>query len=393
MRPEPASIRRLFTMALVGGLVLGAVGCYGPYKPRTRQRIVGSGLVAEYDSHRDRLVRFGPRGRFNLLRVPDMSAGPGEDGSYMHFGGLYSWVAPQRAWTDEQGRYQPWPPPAGMDIGPAQTTRHGLNEFEAVGPVLPSGLQEIKSVQLGRDHYGPRALVSHGLHNTTDQTQHGGVWLNTGVIPGSVIAVITPDEGREIEFSTHPDAEAVWDNVTRSRSRWTLVRTKRYYEWLGQGGTFKARVPSDRVIAIHRRGHWLVRLGDPWSPQTESELLESGHAPVEVAVNFGRLIHEASLLGPIEQIAPGETAEYRERWYIIPGMASRVRQLDRVLHAIDPERFPLPAYLTDEEDDPDLEEWLGDDEEEMGPPAEGIIEPGRDAHDPPPIDIDEIQDR
>lgn len=391
MSGRPGTLRRRTWLVLAGAAGLCAAGCYGPYRPRSLQRIIGSGLAAEYDSHRDRLVRFGPRGRFNLLRVPDEDAGVGEDGSYGHFGGMYSWIAPQSAWTDEQGRFQPWPPPAAMDVGPTRATRHGLNEFEAFGPVLRSGLQETKSVQLGRDHYGPRALVTHGLHNAGDQTARGGVWLSTGVIPGSVIAVFTPEEGREIEFSTHPNAREVWDNVTRSRGRWTLVRTKRYYEWLGMGGTFKARIPSDRVIAMHRRGHWFVRIGDPWSPETESLLTERGHAPVEVAVNFGRRIHEAALLGPIETIAPGETNEYRERWYVIPGMASRVRQLDRVLHSIDPARFPLPHYLADEQDDPELEHWLNE-ESETGPPAEEAPR-GRDAHDEPPIDIDDVSDR
>lgn len=392
MSRNARSVRRVVRAVLVAGVALGACGCYGPYKPRALQRIIGAGLVAEYDSRNDRLVRFGPRGRFNLLYVRE-DAQPAAGDLHAHLGGMYSWVSPQSGWTDEQRRYQPWPPPAAMDRGPTRATRHALNEFEAIGPVLPNGLREIKSVQLGRDQTGPRAVVTHGLINTADSERRGGVWLSTAAIPGSVIAVMTPTDGHAIEFSTHPGAAEVWENVTRSRSRWTLVRTKRYYDWLGMGGTLKARVPSDRVIAIHRRGHWLVRVGEPWSPETDARLGEMGHAPVEVAVNFGRRIHEAALLGPISEIAPGARTEYRETWYIIPGAASRVRQLDRLLYEIDPVRFPLPVYLVDEQDDADLREWLGDEDEEMGPPEAPPAEGQRDAHDEPPIDIDEIQDR
>lgn len=386
--------RDLSTLALGAALVLGAIGCYGPYRPRIKQRIVGSGLVAEYDSTRDRLVRFGPRGYFNLLSVHNTD----EDGvaldGYAYYGGMYSWVSPQTTWRDEQGDQKLWPPPAPMDTGPMRTTRHALNEFEAVGPVLESGLQEIKSVHLGRDHYGQRALVTQGLRNTADSSQWGGAWLSTAAIPGSVIAVITPTDGRTITLSDHPGAQEAWDNVTRSRSRWTLIRTKRYYQWLGQGGTFLATVPSDRVVAIHRRGHWFVRVGEPWTPDADRTLVESGHGPVEIAVNFGRKMHEAAMLGPIDHIAPGETTNYRERWYIIPGMASRTRQLDAELHKIDPQRFPLPAYLDDEEDE-ELDRWLDEADAEMideGAEPSEQAPPTRDAHEPPPIDIDAVEE-
>ncbi len=392
MSRNSISMHRVVRAVLVAGATFGATACYGPYKPRSLQRVIGAGLVAEYDSHSDRLVRFGPRGRFNLLHVRD-DAEPVSGDPCTHRGGMYSWVSPQSAWTDEQRRYQPWPPPTAMDRGPTRATRHALNEFEALGPVLPNGLREVKGMQLGRDQFGQRAVVTHGLINTSDSVRRGGVWLSTAAIPGSVIAVITPSDGRTVQFSTHPGAAEVWENVTRSRSRWTLVRTKRYYDWLGLGGTFKVRVPSDRVIAIHRRGHWLVRVGEPWSPEADTRLEEMGHAPVEVAVNFGRRIHEAALLGPILEIAPGSRTDYREHWYIIPGAASRVRQLDRFLYDLDPLRFPLPDYLVDEEDDSELREWLGDEEEEMRPQGEPPAEVGRDAHDEPPIDVDDVQNR
>lgn len=382
---------RAVKLAATAALALTAAGCYGPYKPRINQRIVGSGLVAEYDTTHDRLVRFGPRAIFNLLWVRDLDEPPAEGDGYTYFGGMYSWVSPQSAWTDERGQAQPWPPPVAMDAGPTLATLHGLNEFEAVGPVLESGLQEIKSVQLGRDSYGPRGLITNGLKNTTDQPQWGGVWLSTAAIPGSVIAVLTPEGDRDIKLSTHPGAQEVWDNITRTRSRWTLIRTKRYYNWMGKGGTFKATIPSDRVIAIHRRGYWLVRIGEPWTAEADTTLTEAGHGPVEVAVNFGMLRHEAAMLGPITEIPPGETTQYRERWYIIPGMASRTRQLDEELYKIDPQRFPLPSYLQDDEADVELDEWL-DEEDEM--PAETPAEPppARDAHDAPPIDIEEVQE-
>ncbi len=385
----------------MGVLGLTEIGCAGPHKPRTCQKIIGAGLVAEYDSNRDRLIRFGPRGiNTNSLYVNDLDRQPSPSGQYTYFGGMYSWVAPQSAWTDPTGKPQPWPPAFGMDIGPTLVTRHGLNEFEAIGPVLDSGLQEIKSVQLGRDHYGPRALVTNGLKNTTDEPQWGGVWLSTAAIPGSVIAVITPDHDHRVQLSAHPNAQQTWDNVTRHRSRWTLIRTKRYYWWLDKGSTFKATLDSDRVIAIHRRGRWLLRIGEPWTPDSDATLAESGEGPVEVAVNFGAQMHEAALLGPIAEIAPGETTRCRERWYIIPGVASRVKQLDEALFKIDPARFPLPEYLQDE-DDADLDQWLdedGEEGEEMDSPAETPVaepapqaDPQPGAHEPPPIDIDDVQ--
>ncbi|GEM_PF-6250078 len=396
MNRSSSSWRNLSRLAVAGVLALGAVGCYGPYKPRMHQRIIGSGLVAEYDTTHDRLIRFGPRGRYNLLWVKDLDEPAAPSDEYTYYGGMFSWVSPQSAWADAKGNPKPWPPPLAMDAGPTLATLHGLNEFEAVGPVLDSGLQEIKSLQLGRDQYGPRALVTNGLKNTTDQPQWGGIWLSTAAVPGSVIAVITPEGDREITLSNHPGAQEVWDNITKTRSRWTLIRTKRYYGFLGMGGTFKATVPSDRVIAIHRRGYWFVRIGEPWTPESDPTLTEAGQGPVEVAVNFARLRHEAALLGPISEIAPGQTSQYRERWYIIPGMASRTRQLDEELYKIDPLRFPLPTYLQDDEADAELDQWLEDDGEPMAPPPEGPVEgapPQRDAHDPPPIDIDDVTDK
>jgi len=153
------------------------------------------------------------------------------------------------------------------------------------------------------------------------------------------------------------------------------------------------------VIAIHRRGRWLVRIGEPWTPDSDQTLSESGEGPVEVAINFGAQMHEASLLGETTEIAPGETTRYRERWYMISGVASRVRQLDEALYQIDPARFPLPEFRP-AEDDSDLDQWLDEntDGEPMDPaamppgePAAPPTAPTPDAHDAPPIDIDDVQ--
>lgn len=352
---------RLAGLAGLIGLVALANGCarYGPYKPRGFQRILGDGLVAEYDSNRDRVTRFGPRGRFNLLYVNDLDRAPSPSGQFTHFGGMYTWVAPQEDWRDRNGNAYTWPPNSAMDAGPTFVSKHGLHEFEATGPILPSGLQEIKSMHLGRDDYGPRALVTNSLRNTTDEPIEAGPWVTTGVVPGSVIAVLTPESDADLALSRHPDAQETWDNTTRQRSQWTLIRTKRYYWWLHDADTMKVRFPSDRVIAIHRRGHWLVRIGEPVKAEANPSIATTGHAPVEVAVNFGSRIHEASLIAPIGTIAPGEQVDYVERWYIIPGMASRVRQLDDALYAIDPIRFPKP--MVEEESDEELrelEDWL-----------------------------------
>lgn len=338
------------TMAWTGAVAWAAAamlplaGCQRPSKTNPKQRIINAGLVAEYDSNRDRIVRFAPKGyRTNLLHTDNLEESPRLDGQYIFFGGAYSWIAPQSAWSDESGAGRAWPPDPAMDTGPALVTRHGLHEVRAVGPITRAGWQENKSIRMdGRGFLE----VTHGLTNRADAPQRGGVWFIHAVRPGSHIAVLTPEGGwPAIGLSDHPDAARAWEDMAKREGRWTVISCDTPFGWWSEhgGGEFKAYVPSDRVVAVHNRGRWLLRVGEPVEdPATEGGWAAAGEASVEVYANYGLGLFEAELLGAIDEVAPGETTEHRERWYLVQSMRPDLNALDEALRVIDPVRFPMP---------------------------------------------------
>lgn len=278
-----------------------------------------------YDAHRDRIIAFGPTGGPNLLCVRELDTLPPADGSYTFFGGMYSWISPQGAWTDENGEPRDWPPDPAMDRGPATVVHHGRARLVAVGPPTRAGLVEQKWFELAGDRAG--AVLDHRLHNPTDERRLGGIWINTAVKPGSVIAV-RDGSSDSFRIAGGDTSNALWARATTARDGWLLIHTEGV-EWSDLGADwFKFFADTAPAIAIWTDGYWLLRQAR-YSP-TDRSLTSYGEAPVEVYINYGLQIFEAELLGPIASIPSGGVAQHVERWMIVPAAEPDPTVLDAI---------------------------------------------------------------
>lgn len=270
-------------------------------------------LQLTYDAQRDRITSFGPAGGPNLLGVRDLQSPPAADGSYTFFGGMYSWISPQGAWVDASGQLRDWPPDPAMDRGPAVIVNQDAGRVVARGPVTRSGLVEQKWFELAPGRYA--AIIDQRLHNPTGGNVVGGVWVNTAVKPGAIIAV-RDRSSDHFRISGGDAANTLWARATTSRDGWLLIHTDGV-DWSDLGtDSFKFFAQGPTAIAIWTDGYWLLRQG--LTDDSDGSLAKHGEAPVEVYVNYGLQLFEAELLGPITAIPPGGTTQHVERWLVAP---------------------------------------------------------------------------
>jgi hypothetical protein len=226
---------------------------------------------------------------------------------------MYSWISPQGAWIDEAGELRDWPPDPAMDRGPTTIVHQSDTCLVAGGPPMRSGLIEQKWFELARDR--SVAILDQRLHNPAGDKIVGGVWVNTAVKPGAIIAVRDGSSDR-YRISGGDAANTLWARATTSRDGWLLIHTDGV-DWSDLGtDSFKFFADGPAVIAIWTEGYWLLRQG--LTDDAEGSLAQHGEAPIEVYVNYGLQLFEAELLGPITTIPPGGTTQRVERWVVTP---------------------------------------------------------------------------
>lgn len=290
-----------------------------PVGKRQVARIAQHGLVAEFNPAIDRLTFFGREHGANLLHVSDLGRDVPADGSYVFWGGCYTWVSPQKGeagWVDADGTLKKdWPPDPAMDVGPAQRAGWSAGSFKVIGPEQRTGLREEKSFRIVS---ADSAELSYVLRNKGASAVKAGPWVTCAVGLEDLIAVRLP-EGAEVWG---------WDGACVERFRsitgpadargWALVDLSKA-DW--EGG-IKVYVGSAAEIAVWRSSAkaWLHRAMPTMSPPEAERLRAMGEGPVALYIqpNGGKdPIVEAELYGPIGEIAPGGTAGIVERWSVI----------------------------------------------------------------------------
>ncbi len=311
--------------ALLGSMLLltAGTGCTHDQGAFTNALLIENhpaDLILEYDAERDRIVRFGPINGPNLLETRDLDVVPNSDGEYTFFGGMYTWVAPQNGWVNQQGGLHNWPPDPAMDRGPCTLNIDSGDGILIEGPVLRSGLQQTKRISISDDGI---CTIAHALHNTTNTTQHAGIWSITAAKTGSTIAVrLDSDNWFVEEPGVSLDSElnnALWAAVANEVGPWIVFDTGTDLSNAQvDSDSFKAfvnRAPSTQ-IAIWSDGYWLVRSADP--PDIFSSLSEVGESSIEIYGHFGLNLFEAELLSAYQSIPPGEMITWTETWQIVP---------------------------------------------------------------------------
>lgn len=339
---------RWLRLVIIGVLPLAASGSLGgcagsrnassPVSHPEALRAQREGLAVEFLPQIDRVTYFGGSASkdANLLHVVDLDRPRPTDGSYVFWGGCYTWVSPQKApgadpaspmgWVADDGAKKDWPPDPAMDVGPVRRTSGGPGSFSVAGPEQRSGLQELKSFEvLAFD----QARFAYTLVNRGSRTIPAGPWINTAASDQDVLAVRVP-AGIQVWGWDQRSVDAFMGALgpAGSRGGWRTLDLSGA-RWEGGIKVYLAApsgVDMGAVeIAVWRRDAraWMHRSLGPMSAAEVKRLRDAGEGPVAVyiqpATKAGPAIIEAELYGPIADLEPGAQTTAVERWRVIPG--------------------------------------------------------------------------
>lgn len=265
-----------------------------------------------------RVVYMGVPGGRNLFAEvsPHSQAKPTAYGDDWHiYGGHRLWYAPE----DDARSYFP-------DNAPVQVeeTPRGARVVQEVEP--HTGLE--KSLSLTLSERAAHAVVSHQLTNRGADSWELAPWALSAMAPGGV--AIFPHE----PFRPHPEALAparpmvLWPFTRMSDPRW--VWGDRYILLRQDPGA-----PEPQKVGLYDRlGYMAYAL--------EGQLFIKCHTPRPGAhADFGcnvqtftnELFLELESLGPLVQLAPGQSVEHIEHWFLFDGfrMPTREAELEQAL--------------------------------------------------------------
>ena len=293
----PTRRGKVLLAALSGGLSGLACGCTGV------QRVNVHGWADSYrldNGHVEmavvpqiaRVMSFGPAGGPNLLWTDPALYGRPADLTVRHwqnFGGAKVWVAPQSAWT--------WPPDKLIDRGPCVARVTPEQDLELIGALSGRhGVRVDRRIRLLPDR--PVAEIVYTLRNGSKQHVCWGLWSVLQLRAGGCAVLPAPDGSR---YWLGDDAEP----ADRLRPQDGLLVIP-----------FEARLPKVFLVcpegwAAYRTEQWVLVLSFEADPH-------AAYPPQHGSVEFytGEDYVELEHVGPRVDLAPGQTADMRERWHV-----------------------------------------------------------------------------
>lgn len=281
----------------------------------------------------------------NVLDVNESQAGTvpsaRDRASYTHFGGLYSWIAPQAHWIAYDGETVVTGADPALDNGPYRVTAMTENALTMVSPVSRAyGLQMIKTYRLCEECGGLEYTVT--LRNTGSAPIRWAVWNLAGVRPEGIVFFDVPGGRKDLQFPADP-------KTSRKRYKGVIevlpdrVAAVDYRKYRSEGAKIYVR-PGSRYVAYRQPGSWFVRRfrADP------TQLFTDWQSQIELWANSdvktGR-IFEVEVTSPDFVIPPGQCVSWTEQMSIIEdespvsaNVADEARKLADVLI-----RAPSPA--------------------------------------------------
>lgn len=293
-------------------------------KPVTRAdatRLEGKEIAVEFSSAIDRYTYFGPKNGPNLLHVTAMDRSPSADGSYVFFGGAYTWIAPQNGpngWLAADGSPSGWPPDPAMDVGKTTRVRVMPGSCIDANPVNRMGLVERKTLSVSDQDV---AHVVFELANSGPSDRVCGAWINTAASNDHMLAVRAPF-GTEVWAWEEKDSMPLTDLMSQpNEDGWVLIDLSKA-NWEGgikfyiQPGAVKGETKVD--IAQWYGGYWMYRRQKDCGAGDFALLRENGEGPVAVYIQPGaEPIIEAELYGRLVNLALGQSERWTEEWRVI----------------------------------------------------------------------------
>lgn len=253
-------------------------------------------------------TRFGPRiigfhrpGAPNLLFVDPETRGQVRQDKWHLYGGHRLWVAPELQATT----YEP-------DNAPVQVSHQG-DSVTFTTLAGRSGLE--KSITLAAD--GEALVLRHQVRNLSQTPQSLAVWALTVMAAGGE-ALIPQAEFRSHTEDLLPARPLVlWSYTRMDDPRFTYGnRVLRFRQDLDRGPCKFGTLVKQGYAAYAKDGDLFLKRFEFRAGQ-ESDYLDFG-CNFESFTNQDFL--EVESLGPQLNLAPGQTTELWETWYLVPGV-------------------------------------------------------------------------
>ena len=241
---------------------------------------------------------------------------PDENG-WINFGGDKAWPAPQSAWAAIAGKG--WPPPRTFDAVAHTATVEG-GAIVMLSPVDPAyGLRVRRRISL--DARAPVLSIETTFEKVQGPPVRVAVWTITQLAPPSRMVAFLPERsafagGHRRLMPAEPRNLAVAGgqlSLERDRREKTMIATDAdRLEWHGD--------ESDHVDLIIENRSPAPATGAAWPDGAHSQIYTNPDGPDAYV--------ELELLGPLHDLAPGQsaslTSRYELRRRVLPGQPQLV---------------------------------------------------------------------
>lgn len=244
-----------------------------------------------------RILSFSRPGGPNVLAVYERHAGLTGGEEFRSYGGHRLWVAPEiPGWTTEP------------DNRPVETREEDGYVWFATPPG-PAGLRKEIGLRLGE-----RSVeLMHRVSNVASRTQRLAPWALTVMAPGGQCLFPLPEYRPHEEALLPAGPLVLWHYTDLSDPRWTwgrrLVRLRQTGDLRPQ--KIGAAVPAGWAAYASPAGLFVKRFG-----------FEPDETYPDFGCNFETFTREDMLelesLGPLVDLAPGDSVSHAERWFLSP---------------------------------------------------------------------------